>query len=297
MPGTQSDFAELNKSSCHISWLLYCVMYFLIPISDFYVFRCLCSTMYFWFLGLLLCHTPSCVVSLRVSALSGRVWSSFAKCCTSCKPLSPRTFLSTVPWWALKIGDFSWLVFREVTQILGNPHPQAHSDQPLSHLLPCWICPGPSPLPLWSGTFPSGPTVSVCTKVEEKNLSSSNLSNFFFLNSSFSSFQPNENQTNIPIHQLNKSQLYSAPIDPTEWVGLRKSSPLLVYLRVRPPLYFTWASAQLTPDLLCLENSDITTDHNLAFLRDIWSQKQMTRHYHQCPIVKRNWLRSLGLIE
>ncbi|XP_032165563.1 piezo-type mechanosensitive ion channel component 2 isoform X2 [Mustela erminea] len=42
---------------------------------------------------------------------------------------------------------------------------------------------------------------------------------------------PNENQTNIPIHQLNKSQLYSAPIDPTEWVGLRKSSPLLVYLR------------------------------------------------------------------
>ncbi|XP_047683705.1 piezo-type mechanosensitive ion channel component 2 isoform X4 [Prionailurus viverrinus] len=42
---------------------------------------------------------------------------------------------------------------------------------------------------------------------------------------------PNENQTNIPIHQLNKSQLYSTPIDPTEWVGLRKSSPLLVYLR------------------------------------------------------------------
>ncbi|KAI4532799.1 hypothetical protein MG293_017207 [Ovis ammon polii] len=42
---------------------------------------------------------------------------------------------------------------------------------------------------------------------------------------------PNENQTNIPLHQLNKSLLYSAPIDPTEWVGLRKSSPLLVYLR------------------------------------------------------------------
>ncbi|XP_008061683.1 piezo-type mechanosensitive ion channel component 2 [Carlito syrichta] len=42
---------------------------------------------------------------------------------------------------------------------------------------------------------------------------------------------PNENQTNIPLHDLNKSLLYSAPIDPTEWVGLRKSSPLLIYLR------------------------------------------------------------------
>uniref|UniRef100_A0A8D2CXM8 Piezo type mechanosensitive ion channel component 2 n=1 Tax=Sciurus vulgaris TaxID=55149 RepID=A0A8D2CXM8_SCIVU len=42
---------------------------------------------------------------------------------------------------------------------------------------------------------------------------------------------PNENQTNIPLQELNKSLLYSAPIDPTEWVGLRKSSPLLVYLR------------------------------------------------------------------
>nr|XP_045000643.1 piezo-type mechanosensitive ion channel component 2 isoform X8 [Jaculus jaculus] len=43
--------------------------------------------------------------------------------------------------------------------------------------------------------------------------------------------EPNENQTNIPLHELNKSMLYSAPVDPTEWVGLRKSSPLLVYLR------------------------------------------------------------------
>ncbi|XP_036884454.1 piezo-type mechanosensitive ion channel component 2 isoform X4 [Sturnira hondurensis] len=42
---------------------------------------------------------------------------------------------------------------------------------------------------------------------------------------------PNENQTDIPLHQLNKSLLYNAPIDPTEWVGLRKSLPLLVYLR------------------------------------------------------------------
>uniref|UniRef100_F7HTB5 Piezo type mechanosensitive ion channel component 2 n=1 Tax=Callithrix jacchus TaxID=9483 RepID=F7HTB5_CALJA len=42
---------------------------------------------------------------------------------------------------------------------------------------------------------------------------------------------PNENQTNIPLNELNKSLLYSAPIDPTEWVGLRKSLPLLVYLR------------------------------------------------------------------
>ncbi|XP_052598264.1 piezo-type mechanosensitive ion channel component 2 isoform X6 [Peromyscus californicus insignis] len=43
--------------------------------------------------------------------------------------------------------------------------------------------------------------------------------------------EPNENQTNIPLNELNKSLLYSAPVDPTEWVGLRKSSPLLVYLR------------------------------------------------------------------
>ncbi|XP_006897074.1 PREDICTED: piezo-type mechanosensitive ion channel component 2-like [Elephantulus edwardii] len=42
---------------------------------------------------------------------------------------------------------------------------------------------------------------------------------------------PNENQTNIDLDQLNTSMLYSSPIDPTEWVGLRKSSPLLVYLR------------------------------------------------------------------
>ncbi|KAJ1058093.1 hypothetical protein K5549_015415 [Capra hircus] len=42
---------------------------------------------------------------------------------------------------------------------------------------------------------------------------------------------PNENQTNIPLHQLNKPLLYSTPTDPTEWMGLRKSSPLLVYLR------------------------------------------------------------------
>lgn len=148
MPGAQSDFAKLNKSSCHILWLLCHVMYFC-PHFWFYVFRCLCSTMYFWFLGLLLCHTPSCAVWLRVSALSGRVWSSSAKCCTSCKPLSLRTFLLTVPWWASKTGDSPWLVFREVTQILGNPHPRAHSVWPFSHLshvgyilalvlFPCW---------------------------------------------------------------------------------------------------------------------------------------------------------------
>ncbi|XP_006868752.1 PREDICTED: piezo-type mechanosensitive ion channel component 2 [Chrysochloris asiatica] len=42
---------------------------------------------------------------------------------------------------------------------------------------------------------------------------------------------PNENQTNIDFNQLNTSILYNSSIDPTEWVGLRKSSPLLVYLR------------------------------------------------------------------
>jgi hypothetical protein len=50
-------------------------------------------------------------------------------------------------------------------------------------------------------------------------------------------FQPNGNQTNIPLRELNKSLLYSAPVDPTEWVGLRKSSPLLVYLRVMAVLH------------------------------------------------------------
>nr|KAF6358778.1 piezo type mechanosensitive ion channel component 2 [Pipistrellus kuhlii] len=42
---------------------------------------------------------------------------------------------------------------------------------------------------------------------------------------------PNANETDIPLNQLNKSLLYNTPVDPTEWVGLRKSSPLLVYLR------------------------------------------------------------------
>uniref|UniRef100_A0A8C8R5P6 Piezo type mechanosensitive ion channel component 2 n=1 Tax=Pelusios castaneus TaxID=367368 RepID=A0A8C8R5P6_9SAUR len=42
---------------------------------------------------------------------------------------------------------------------------------------------------------------------------------------------PTENETNIDSEELKKSLLYSAPIDPAEWVGLRKSYPLLVYLR------------------------------------------------------------------
>ncbi|XP_031802511.1 piezo-type mechanosensitive ion channel component 2 isoform X4 [Sarcophilus harrisii] len=42
---------------------------------------------------------------------------------------------------------------------------------------------------------------------------------------------PNQNETNINITYLNTSMLYSGPIDPAEWVGLRKSFPLLVYLR------------------------------------------------------------------
>lgn len=98
------NWAELNKSNCHVLWMLCHVMYFC-PHFWFYVFRCLCSTMYFWFLGLLLCHTPSYAVWLQVSALSGHVWSSSAKCCTSCKPLSLRLFLLTVPWWASKTGN------------------------------------------------------------------------------------------------------------------------------------------------------------------------------------------------
>ncbi|XP_074843559.1 piezo-type mechanosensitive ion channel component 2 isoform X1 [Carettochelys insculpta] len=42
---------------------------------------------------------------------------------------------------------------------------------------------------------------------------------------------PTENETNVGSEELKTSLLYSAPIDPTEWVGLRKSYPLLVYLR------------------------------------------------------------------
>uniref|UniRef100_A0A674IYT8 Piezo type mechanosensitive ion channel component 2 n=1 Tax=Terrapene triunguis TaxID=2587831 RepID=A0A674IYT8_9SAUR len=42
---------------------------------------------------------------------------------------------------------------------------------------------------------------------------------------------PTENETDIGSDELKTSLLYSAPIDPTEWVGLRKSYPLLVYLR------------------------------------------------------------------
>lgn len=102
------------------------VMHFC-PHFWFYVFRCLCSTMYFWFLGLLLCHTPSYAVWLQVSALSGHVWSSSAKCCTSWKPLSLRDFLLTVPWWASKSGESSSLAFRVVRWIWGNLHLQAHS--------------------------------------------------------------------------------------------------------------------------------------------------------------------------
>ena len=40
---------------------------------------------------------------------------------------------------------------------------------------------------------------------------------------------------NIPLHQLNKSLLYSTLLDPMQWMGLRESSPLLIYLRVRLP--------------------------------------------------------------
>ncbi|KAM4689740.1 piezo-type mechanosensitive ion channel component 2 [Discoglossus pictus] len=44
--------------------------------------------------------------------------------------------------------------------------------------------------------------------------------------------QPTENQTNVVNKtELMSSLLYSDPIDPSGWVGLRKSSPLLAYLR------------------------------------------------------------------
>ncbi|XP_064289582.1 piezo-type mechanosensitive ion channel component 2 isoform X10 [Passer domesticus] len=40
-----------------------------------------------------------------------------------------------------------------------------------------------------------------------------------------------ENETKVNLEELKTSVLYSGPVDPSEWVGLRKSSPLLVYLR------------------------------------------------------------------
>ncbi|NXA16372.1 PIEZ2 protein, partial [Sapayoa aenigma] len=42
---------------------------------------------------------------------------------------------------------------------------------------------------------------------------------------------PGENETKVNLEELKTSVLYSGPVDPAEWVGLRKSNPLLVYLR------------------------------------------------------------------
>ncbi|XP_041045853.1 piezo-type mechanosensitive ion channel component 2-like [Carcharodon carcharias] len=43
---------------------------------------------------------------------------------------------------------------------------------------------------------------------------------------------PQLNETNVEkIETLNKSVLYASPVDPANWIGLRKSSPLLVYLK------------------------------------------------------------------
>uniref|UniRef100_A0A8C2T6P4 Piezo type mechanosensitive ion channel component 2 n=1 Tax=Coturnix japonica TaxID=93934 RepID=A0A8C2T6P4_COTJA len=42
---------------------------------------------------------------------------------------------------------------------------------------------------------------------------------------------PNENETKVDLEELKTSVLYSGPVDPAEWVGLRKSYPLLLYLR------------------------------------------------------------------
>ncbi|XP_048385787.1 piezo-type mechanosensitive ion channel component 2-like isoform X4 [Stegostoma tigrinum] len=43
---------------------------------------------------------------------------------------------------------------------------------------------------------------------------------------------PQLNETNVEsIEKLKKSVLYASPVDPANWIGLRKSSPLLVYLK------------------------------------------------------------------
>ncbi|KFP76012.1 Piezo-type mechanosensitive ion channel component 1, partial [Acanthisitta chloris] len=42
---------------------------------------------------------------------------------------------------------------------------------------------------------------------------------------------PGENETKVNYEELRTSVLYRGEVDPAEWVGLRKSNPLLVYLR------------------------------------------------------------------
>lgn len=42
-----------------------------------------------------------------------------------------------------------------------------------------------------------------------------------------------DNYTEAQRMDMAKSLLYSGPVDPANWIGLRKFSPLLEYLRVR----------------------------------------------------------------
>ena len=210
---------------CHVTY--FC------PQFQFCVLRCLCSTTCFWFPGLLLCHTPSSAVWPPASAPSGHVWSSSVRCCTSCRPSSLRTSLWTVHWWASEMeGPLAWPSGKGGTP-WGTHVPQpsptglrwlSESEVSWPRLSWCWF-----PLKWVLPIIP----VSLCSNPRETSLNSPDCGAISY--SFLFSFQPNENQTNIPLHQLNKSLLYSAPIDPTEWVGLRKSSPLLVYLRVSLP--------------------------------------------------------------
>lgn len=66
----------------------------------------------------------------------------------------------------------------------------------------------------------------------------------------------------LSVEDMNISLLYNGTIDPTEWVGLKKSYPLLVYLRViisvhsvsilfMPPAVYYLFTMLFTVYLLC----------------------------------------------
>lgn len=147
--------------------------------------------------------------------------------------IKPENFSVNCSLVSLGDGGSPCLAFREGRHTSGDPRPPALADRPslaqwvggvlapsILMLIPPEV--GPPPIP-----------VSLCSNPRETSLNSPDCGAISY--SFLFSFQPNENQTNIPLHQLNKSLLYSTPIDPMEWMGLRKSSPLLIYLRVRLP--------------------------------------------------------------
>ena len=149
---------------CHVTY--FC------PHFQFCVLRCLCSTTYFWFPGLSLCHMLSSTVCPPVSALSGHVWSSSVRCCTSCRPSSLRTSLWTVRWWASEMG-VSLPDFQGREADLGGPTSPSTRYQAFIGSV-SWRCPDPvSPNAdsLWNGSSLPIPE-SLCLKLKETSLNS-----------------------------------------------------------------------------------------------------------------------------